>query len=654
MTLLKQLNEWWKNARYASGTSRHEQSIDTAFYDGDQWSEEDKQAMAERGQAPLVLNEIAPTVNWLIGTERRTRLENHVIPVTGKPKDTKAALAKSKLVKYLNDSTYAAMETSRAFKDALVSGVGWVELGIHTDPTKEQYFIKYADWRDIWFDAQSTSPTLSDCRYVFRAKWLDLDIAKKLYPNKAEQLERMVNQDPVQQDSGFEEPVAQDMATGRTPLQGVEFTRDFAERKMVRIVEAWYREPADTSILRKMNHPKNGCFCDTLGDDYVQQEVQNGASITETTTMRMKYAVFSGNILLGSGNSPYHHNRFPFVPCFAYRKKKDGMPYGVVRNARWAQEDLNKRHSKSLHLLSTTRVIAEADAASPEGWRAIEDEIARPDAMIRLDGRRSARFDLDTGGNLASQHMEIMQYDSDAISKVAGVTSSNMGQGAAVSSKAVNALHNEGSTVTAELFDNYRIFLQLQGEIQLSLIEQFYDEPQTIMLTSHSGMTSYMDINTEDNITETKAKFRVSQQDFRETMRQSMFDSLMEMLTRIDPQVALNLLDLVVDLSDVPDKDTIVARIRELNGQTPPANEADPNMQMIQQQKQQMKEQQAAMATQEQQAEIDKTNADAKLRQARFLTEQAKARKLSTSADVEAQKHILDASERLGLHNKES
>ena len=34
-----------------------------------------QQALIEPGQAPLVFNEVKPTIDWIIGTERRTRVD---------------------------------------------------------------------------------------------------------------------------------------------------------------------------------------------------------------------------------------------------------------------------------------------------------------------------------------------------------------------------------------------------------------------------------------------------------------------------------------------------------------------------------------------------------------------------------------------------
>ena len=62
-----------------------------------QWTQEDAQALIERGQAPLVFNEVKPTIDWIIGTERRTRVDYKILP---REKDDEAlAEIKTKLMK---------------------------------------------------------------------------------------------------------------------------------------------------------------------------------------------------------------------------------------------------------------------------------------------------------------------------------------------------------------------------------------------------------------------------------------------------------------------------------------------------------------------------------------------------------------------------
>ncbi|NIO38981.1 MAG: hypothetical protein GTO41_01525, partial [Burkholderiales bacterium] len=77
---LKVLQEWWNEARETHSENRFQQSIDADFYDGLQWDDRDAQILRERGQAPLVFNKTAQHINWLLGTERRTRVDFNVLP----------------------------------------------------------------------------------------------------------------------------------------------------------------------------------------------------------------------------------------------------------------------------------------------------------------------------------------------------------------------------------------------------------------------------------------------------------------------------------------------------------------------------------------------------------------------------------------------
>ena len=50
-----------------------------SFYDGNQYEFEDAEELRERGQPVVVYNEVKPTIDWLIGTERKTRVDFLVV-----------------------------------------------------------------------------------------------------------------------------------------------------------------------------------------------------------------------------------------------------------------------------------------------------------------------------------------------------------------------------------------------------------------------------------------------------------------------------------------------------------------------------------------------------------------------------------------------
>jgi hypothetical protein len=129
------------------------------------------------------------------------------------------------------------------------------------------------------------------------------------------------------------------------------------------------------------------------------------------------------------------------------------------------------------------------------------------------------------------------------------------------------------------------------------------DEPKEIRLIGERGKASFIELNqigpdgeVMNSITEQQADFVVSEQDFRSNLRQAMFESMFDLVSRLaqmNPQVALNLLDLVVEMVDIPNRDEIVSRIRKLSGQRDPEAEPTPEEQQAERQ---AKEQQALAA----------------------------------------------------------
>jgi hypothetical protein len=362
---------------------------------------------------------------------------------------------------------------------------------------------------------------------------------------------------------------------------------------------------------------------------HAQAVSEEFASLQDSLVMKMRVAIMTDGHILQVMDSPYDHNDFPFTPVWGYRRSRDNAPYGAIRNIRDPQEALNKRHSKALHILSSSQIIAHEDATSD--WDEIREEAAMPDGMILLDGNKSARFEINTDKQLAQQHVNLMQEDAQMIQDIGGVTDENMGRDTnATSGKAIQARQNQGSIVTAELFDNLRFAVQLQGEKQLSLIQQFDTAEQEIRVTGDRGKVDYVQLNTPkfdeqsqtwvtlNPMTANKADFVVDEQDYKASMRAAMFETMTQMLQSLPPETSLQLLDLVYENSDLPGREEIVGRIRKLNGQQAPNTEMTPELMAQQQEKAAQDQKQAEQQDKAieldmalKQAQIDKTKADA-------------------------------------------
>ena len=178
----RQLMEWYYYERDRQSPNRLEMAVDHDFYDGQQWDPEDAAIVTDRKQMPLVFNEVAPMADWLIGTERRNRVDWKVLPRT--EDDVDLADVKTKVLKYVSDVNRSAFARSRAFADSIKGGLGWIDGGVNDDPTKEIIYDRWEDWRCVLHDSAAYDYDIEDGRYIFRWRWVDADIAALMFPGQ--------------------------------------------------------------------------------------------------------------------------------------------------------------------------------------------------------------------------------------------------------------------------------------------------------------------------------------------------------------------------------------------------------------------------------------------------------------------------------------
>ncbi|MGL4297350.1 MAG: portal protein [Aestuariivirga sp.] len=604
--------------------NRFQMAIDEDYYDNIQWSEDEARQLKERGQAPIVYNVTAQTINWVIGSEKRGRTDFKILP--REKEDTKPAEIKTKLLKYLSDVNRLPFSRSRAFEDAIKVGIGWLEDGAQDEDDGEPVYSRYESWRNILHDSASTEFDFSDGRYIFRSKWVDVDVAKALFPGREAQI-----QDAVVDASLYG---SFDMVDGDVPMDYMEFDRSnysvartlvSHKRRRVRLIECEYRVP------EKVQRLKGGIFKGEIYDEndprHVEAVLSGASALASKVMMRVRLAHMTVKDLLWEGPSPYRHNRFRFTPIWCYRRGRDNLPYGMIRAIRDIQDDINKRASKALHILSSNKVIMD-EGALPEGTTLDEfaEEIARPDAIIIK--RAGKELVINAERDLAAPHLDLMSRGIQMIQQVGGVTDELLGRTTnAVSGVAVQKRQEQGSLATNKPFDNLRLAVQMQGELQLSLLEQFVTGEKTFRITNERGTPEFIRINDglpENEITRSKADFIISEADWRSTMRQAAAEQLMEMISRMPPQVGLMLLDLAVESMDLPNREEIAKRIRAQTGMRDP-DQQEPTPEEMQQMQAQQAQQQAQEAMF--MAELEGKQADAALKRAKVAREDGMAMK---------------------------
>ena len=627
--------------------NRVHQAIDEDFYDSIQWREEDARVLKERGQVPLVYNVIASAVNWVIGTEKRGRSDYKILP---RRKDAgKPAERKTQLMKYLSDVNRSPFHRSRAFEDAVKVGIGWMETGVQNEDDGEPVFDRYESWRNVLWDSACTEKDLSDCRYIFRSKWVDLDIAEAIFDDRVGILRasaagtRSYGLDTY----GDEAMDSQEDSLGayaavRNSLNGY-------DRDRVRLIECWFTKP--TKVKRMIGGDFSGeVYNEKDPAPGHQEDIAQGKAVpAPRTMMRMHVAIFCDSGMLWFSESPYRHNRFPLTPIWCYRRGRDGLPYGMIRGMRDIQEDINKRASKALHILSTNKTIM--DEGAVDDLDEFAEEVSRPDAIIvKKPGKELV---INAERELAPAHLEMMSRSISMIQTLSGVTDENLGRATnATSGRAITARQEQGSMTTAGIFDNLRFAVQVHGEKQLSLIEQYFTEQKQFRITNMRGTPEYITINDgepENDIVRTKADFIISDADWRASIRQAQTEelfALLQQLAPVAPQVAMVMLDLVVEGMDIAQREEIVKRIRQVTGmKDPDAEELTPEEQQAEAAKQQAAAQQQELQMRAAMADISVKEAKAQRDMAAVDKEKAVIRQILASVageNIQTQKNAIE------------
>lgn len=571
--------QWWREGIDASKDTRKEADKNCAYYDNEQWMEEEKRELDERGQAALVRNEIKPTLDFVIGTERKTRIDFTTAPRTSN--DVQNASIASEILKYVGDANHQKFLTSEAFSGTIKAGWQWIEICKNTDPFEDPIALRKVERDDFVWDPYAKQFDRQDGKYMIRGKWIDLEDAVALLPRHRAKLEAAVSSDGgEEEETDLDQPYhgTEDksdrpgiLAWDRRKVSPIEWIDK--GRRRLRLLECWYKTPTQTWLS------VNDLTSDI--DEFDPSRAMElmftpGIRLMEAMLRKVRLCIVAGNEILEDNPSPYRHNLFPFVPFWAYLTDKKRMPYGLITQLRDMQDEINKRHSKAMFLLNAHQVIAHSDVIDKKqnDWGAVMDEISRPNGKILLDpSKKDSQFQIVNQSSEIKMQYEYQKDAQDSIRSISGVSGELRGEETNASSgKAIIARGVQGHTILGELFDNYRRSCQLIEEMKWAMVQQFYTKPKAFRITDQMGNYDFLEINkyvsdgtqvlVQNDISKAKVDIVIDEVAYHATVRQALLEQMMEMSAKLPPDIGLLLLDLVVEYSDLPKKDEMVQRIK--------------------------------------------------------------------------------------------
>jgi hypothetical protein len=414
--------------------ARTQSLTDIDYYDGHQWTAAEKAELAKRGQPDIVINRTRAAVNGILGVTEQGKSEPRAFPRT--PNDEESADVATDVLRFIADKNRFGRIKQDSFKDMLVPGSMGVLIGADADL---QVTVQTIRWEELIYDPKSRKADFSDARYLGIAKWMFADDVTALYPAKATEIEGTVSAGGMIGDASF-----QDRPEGSTGTW-----IDRRQRRMM-VVELYYREQG------------------------------------------WKRCVFHAGAILEEGDSPYQDDKgrptCPIEAQSAYVDRNNNR-YGAVRDMRGPNDEINKRRSKLLHLISTSQIQAVDPSAVEVNADTARAEAARPDGVIPFGWQRVPTNDMARG------QAELLQEAKGELERL-GPNPAILGrQGADSSGRALLARQQAGMVELAVLFGaledwELRVYRQMW-----SRAKQFWKAPMYIRVTDDEDAPKFVGLN---------------------------------------------------------------------------------------------------------------------------------------------------------------
>ncbi|MGM7927504.1 portal protein [Yersinia enterocolitica] len=598
-----------------------------AYYDGDQLAPEVVAKLRERGQPLTQHNLIAPTIDGVLGMEAKTRTDLMVI--ADDPNEEMEVMAEAVNAEFADACRLSGLNKARsdAYAEQIKAGLSWVEVRRNSDPFDNKFKVSTVHRNEVFWDWFSREADLSDCRWLMRKRWLDVDEVKGTFPDKSQIIDYSLNEWKGFVDTELAAGQESDLMSAYEEYQS--WSRESTEwvtsnRKRVLLQVIYYRTFQRLPILQLSNgrvveYDKNNVM-------HAVAVATERVQVTMARVSRIRESWFVGPHFIIDRPCTAPQGMFPLIPFWGYRKDKTGAPYGLACRAIPAQDEVNFRRIKLTWLLQAKRVIKDADATNMTD-KQLAEEIERPDGVINLNPNRANKttaadaLNIQQDFQVAQQQFQVMQESMKLIQDGLGVYSAFLGQDSNASSGvAISNLVEQGATTLAEINDNYQFACQQVGQLLLCYLlgeltkRRNYpvvinrDDPrkrkEVVLNAAEEGRMN-------NDVSRLRAHIALAPIQQTPAYKSQLAQRLSEVIVGLPPQIQVSVLDMWVELLDLPNKQEFVERIRGALGTPKSPDEMTPEEQQAAQQEQQLQQQQQELAMRELAGKVAKLEAEA-------------------------------------------
>jgi hypothetical protein len=421
-----------------------EQQDANRFTHGSQWTDEQIKQLNARKQPVVWNNKTKRKINGIVGTLQRLRQDPKAYPRT--PKHEQGAELATATIRYATERAMWDRIDPRCTEMCAINGIGGVEFSLEQGEKEGDVEIGldvvYID--GFFYDPRSRQDDFSDARYLGVGKWLDMEAALELFPDKEDELEASI---------GAGEELSSDSDSDHKEWFS---STDNENAKRIRLVECWYK------------HKGKWCF-----------------------------AVFTGNEILQDGESPFvdedNQSQHKYEMFSAYIDQ-DNDRYGFVRDLKPLNQEMNMRSSKALYTMLSRRIIAPVGAF--DDIEVARREAARADGVVVYNpGAEKPEFD-DTARQAETAAQLEFKRDVQADFESFGPNIAVTGEGLENSSgRAIHLLQQSGLADLGPFIQSYRGWKIRVYRKMWNAIQRHWTGERWIRVTDDEEIKQFVQIN---------------------------------------------------------------------------------------------------------------------------------------------------------------
>jgi len=447
LNIVAQYDTAYNKAWYAWNSFFPLAERDMRFYLGDQWDEQEKQALFSEGRSTFVFNRVRPNIQMVTGYQKKHRLSSVAVPIENSDQLTSDQY--TKLIMYAFQYGDAYDVISDCFAGALITGWNLLSLWMdyRDDPINGDLRFGREPYNAFICDPYFFKKDLTDCSYLCRRKYISLEQAQSLLPSHKKELDDLYHMG-WERDAKFTWLPYQRLPNGQKMMAYDEFWEQGFET-----IE--YTLDVETGVEEEYD-----------GDEMTLGMFPTLIVIKKTVQYVLQHIIVN-NRFMKTEKNPYGLNEYPFVPFFAiFQPESDQWSLKIqslIRTMIDPQRESNRRRSQMTDLvdsqINSGYIATEKSCVNPRSlyqtgqgkviWKTAD---AAPDAITKIPPAQ-----------IPPSFFQLQQLFDKDIMDVANISQELLGQADSEQDSGLKVFLRQSAALVGlqDLFDNLRLAQEL-------------------------------------------------------------------------------------------------------------------------------------------------------------------------------------------------